>query len=269
MIRVGDSRNILPTLPARSVRTCVTSPPYWNLRDYGHPDQIGNEPTPDLYVANLVAVFRLVRRVLTDDGTVWLNLGTSYASKPFAPWGIKPKDDLSIPHRVYHALTADGWYARLDHVWSKPNPMPESVRDRCTRSHEYVFHLAKSARYYHDADAIREPNTEGTIKRLSSGPVQAFTEKAKNRACRQDSNDQPFTTASGRNKRSVWTITPKPFKGAHFAVMPEKLVEPCILAGSSEKGQCGAMVKRLRLRADLTDEQRAMVYARLGAKARV
>jgi DNA modification methylase len=213
----------LADIEAGSVQTCVTSPPYWGLRDYGHDGQLGLESTPDEYVARMVGVFREVRRVLADDGTLWLNLGDSYATGAGkvgdhpgggvqgASWrgattspnrlpieGFKPKDLVGIPWRVAFALQADGWWLRQDIIWHKPNPMPESIRDRCTKSHEYLFLLAKSERYFYDNEAIAE------------------------QALHSDT----------RNRRSVWTIATKPFKGAHFAVMPEALAEPCVLAGS-------------------------------------
>jgi len=207
----------------------VTSPPYWGLRDYGHEGQIGLEQTPDEYVAEMVAVFRDVRRVLADDGTLWLNIGDSYASyrdgkvtpdtargdslgtfvakgsaanrmaASFAGSGIKHKDLVGIPWRVAFALQADGWYLRQDIIWHKPNPKPESVKDRCTKAHEYVFLLTKSNRYHYDAEAISERSA----------------------------------TDETRNRRSVWAVPTKPFTAAHFAVMPEALAEPCVLAGSS------------------------------------
>ena len=229
-ILVGDVRERLAEIADGTVRCCVTSPPYWGLRDYGNDGQIGLEQTPDEYVAQMVAVFREVRRVLSDDGTLWLNLGDSYASfrdgkatpdttrgastgtlvgkgkasnrsaSNFAGTSIKHKDLVGIPWRVAFALQADGWYLRQDIIWHKPNPMPESVTDRCTKAHEYVFLLTKSPKYYYDYAAMQE---------------------------------QASTTDGSRNRRSVWSITTKPFRGAHFAVMPEALVEPCVLAGSS------------------------------------
>jgi DNA modification methylase len=189
MIHIGDCRTILRTLPERSVQCCVTSPPYFGLRDYGMAEQIGAEPTPDAFVAELVAVFREVRRVLADDGTLWLNLGDSYAAnrgsgargigakqatneganlgKLSVPAGFKEKDLMGIPWRVAFALQADGWYLRQEIIWHKPNPMPESVTDRCTKSHEHIFLLTKSARYYFDNEAIKEPLAESSIARLS------------------------------------------------------------------------------------------------------
>ncbi len=230
----GDSRVVLRTLPERSVQCCVTSPPYFGLRDYGHEGQIGLEGTPDAYIAEMVTLFREVWRVLKDDGTLWLNLGDSYArtggtdkkvsesalvgstrntlrqiqnrTTTAAQFGAKEKDLLGIPWRVALALQADGWYLRQDIIWHKPNPMPESVKDRCTKAHEYVFLLSKSGRYYFDADAISEPVAESTMKVVGS--------------------------AEKRNARSVWSITTQPFRGAHFATMPPELARRCIVAGS-------------------------------------
>lgn len=219
-IIVGDVRTELAKLPDKSVQTCITSPPYFGLRDYGVAGQIGLEQTPEDYVAELVAVFREVRRVLADDGTLWLNLGDSYAGKEL----------LGIPWRVAFALQADGWYLRQDIVWAKPNPMPESVTDRCTKSHEYLFLLSKSPRYYYDSAAIAEPTVRGsagsTFDRGKTAEHQKGRASTKTRAEKHT-----------RNKRDVWTIATKPFRGAHFAVMPEALVEPCVLAGSRGGGK--------------------------------
>lgn len=257
-VLVGDVRQRLAELPDCSVQTCITSPPYWGLRDYGHDGQIGLEQTPDEYVAELVEVFREVRRVLADDGTLWLNLGDSYASgevgrhdgynptraggsgtnKPFGTrqqvrlqTGLKPKDLVGIPWRVAFALQADGWWLRQDIIWAKPNPMPESVTDRCTKAHEYVFLLTKSAKYRYDALAIHEPaesagESRGGGKKYSSaaGGVAIIGDK--------HNLDKYGPTPETRNKRDVWTVASKPYGGAHFAVMPEALAEPCILAGS-------------------------------------
>lgn len=257
---IGDARDVLPTLPDQSVQMCVTSPPYFGLRDYGHADQIGLEPTVDDYVNELVAVFREVRRVLRNDGTIWLNLGDSYvaprgntAEKPgfdhkaaaghaalnYAGTrphcGLKTKDLIGIPWRVAFALQAGGWYLRQDIIWHKPNPMPESVRDRCTKSHEYIFLLSKSPRYYYDAEAISEPAAR-------PGDVQTFG-GTKGRGYQPAPDDPNFrngseqwgrtvTVAARRNRRSVWKISTKPYKGAHFAVFPPEIPELCILAGS-------------------------------------
>lgn len=252
---IGDNRETLATLDDGIAQTCVTSPPYWGLRDYGHESQIGLEQTPADYVAQLVAVFREVRRVLADDGTLWLNLGDSYAaggmSNPSgkstlgggkdrgasgyslsrsAPEGLKPKDLVGIPWRVAFALQSDGWFLRSDIIWHKPNPMPESVKDRPTSAHEHVFLMAKSERYFYDADAIREPDSGKAAgnreplgkqqRRLSAGVSSGGT------------GSDPWTPGHGRNARNVWTIGSKPYSGAHFATMPPALAKRCILAGS-------------------------------------
>lgn len=238
----GDCRGILPTLPTESVQCVVTSPPYFRLRDYGVEGQIGLESTPDEYVAALVGVFREVRRVLRDDGTVWLNLGTSYASKPFAPWGIKPLDDLMIPHRVAMALQMDGWICRSDIVWHKTNCMPEGIANRPTRSHEYIFLLSKSERYYYDAAAIAEPViTEYNRSSFTHGKTHDA------RAPLAAVGAVPRIEKPTRNKRSVWTVATQSYGGAHYAVFPEKLIEPCIFAGSSPHAceHCGAPWKRV------------------------
>ena len=264
-ILIGDCRNLLREMAEKSVHTCVTSPPYFGLRDYGMDDQIGLEQTPEAFVAEMVAVFREVKRVLRDDGTLWLNLGDSYASyrdgkatpdttrgdsegtlvpkgsaknrmaSTFAGSSIKHKDLIGIPWRVAFALQADGWYLRQDIIWHKPNPMPESVTDRCTKAHEYIFLLSKSPQYYFDNEAIKEPVANSSVSRLSQN----------NLSNQLGSNRVPFKTngtmkavgnTENRNKRSVWTITTKPFKGAHFATFPPDLIEPCILAGCPEGG---------------------------------
>ena len=242
------------------VQTCVTSPPYFGLRDYGHDGQIGLEPTPNAYVDSLVEVFREVRRVLRDDGTVWLNLGDSYAgngglgvqsgkefeyrfrgqekvcrSARVTPIGmIKARDLVGIPWRVAFALQADGWYLRQDIIWSKPNPMPESVKSRCTKAHEYLFLLSKSAKSYCNMDAIKEPAT-------GRAPGNKTHKSADAAAIRSANGDHGERTKLGltsigahetRNKRDVWEVASAPYKGAHFATFPPMLVEPCILAGS-------------------------------------
>jgi len=264
LILIGDARARLAELPAGSARTCVTSPPYFGLRDYGVDGQMGLEETPDAYVASMVELFREVWRVLADDGTLWLNLGDSYAGggggnynktgvsqaggqhitnvRNRSSWlesvGAKPKDLLGIPWRVAFALQADGWYLRSDIIWHKPNPMPESVTDRPTKSHEYLFLLTKSAKYYYDHEAIKEPGvmtSAGSTQRDTRethgvGGGNAGINAAKERM-KQELAENGYVM---RNKRDVWTINTKPFKGAHFAVMPEALVEPCVLAGSAE-----------------------------------
>lgn len=298
-IHQGDCLTVLPSLPAGSVNCCVTSPPYYGLRDYGVDGQIGLEPTPEAYVARLVEVFREVWRVLKDDGTLWLNLGDSYASgkgtcynpgggkdslgksrkdagahpldrgniSELKAQGLKPKDLIGIPWRVAFALQADGWYLRQDIIWSKPNPMPESVKDRCTKSHEYIFLLSKSRKYYFDQNAVKEPVAEATIERLSQanlfnqkgsdrvpgktngpmkavGPVAGWREPVaestigrgpvdfggkKGREYTPKKGDPNYRNGkeqwgrtfdyresckAGRNRRSVWTVSTKPFKGA-------------------------------------------------------
>jgi DNA modification methylase len=227
-ILVGDVRDSLRQLADGSVRCAVTSPPYWGLRDYGNDAQIGLEQTPELYAAEMVEVFREVRRVLADDGTLWLNLGDSYGSG---------KQLVGIPWRVAFALQADGWYLRQDIIWAKPNPMPESVTDRCTKAHEYLFLLTKNARYYYDNVAIKEPVSEASLKRAEYGwdSDRPSTKNASmgGTGIHVEKMGTRFVNPEGRNKRSVWTITTKPFREAHFAVMPEALVEPCVLAGSA------------------------------------
>lgn len=282
----GDCRELLRRLPDGCVQTCVTSPPYWGLRDYGHERQIGLEETPELFVAELVRVFREVRRVLRDDGTLWLNLGDCYASSgrggaqgangAFAnrqvagarlvrgskkaggfheparqggaigrawtppPPGCKNKDLVGQPWMVAFALRSDGWYLRSDIIWHKPNPMPESVTDRPTKAHEYIFLLSKSETYHYDADAIREPlrpktlTTFGTERKSKGndalGGVKAdnWARDVKERRAKLGPDGQPV----GANKRTVWTVGTQPYDGAHFATFPPRLIEPCILAGS-------------------------------------
>lgn len=281
-ILTGDCRDVLPTLPDKAFHTCVTSPPYFGLRDYGVGGQMGLEPTPDEFVAELVKVFREVWRVLRDDGTVWLNLGDSYAGSWGAQGrketpatmsrdqianhpkrashtgtirqaGLKPKDLIGIPWRVAFALQADGWYLRQDIIWHKPNPMPESVRDRCTKAHEYLFLLSKQPKYYFDHEAMKE-----------NGVCPAGTKGAKGsaaRAAQTGVNARPpeYKIYNGkRNRRSVWTITTKPFKEAHFATFPPDLIEPCILAGCPAQccGKCGAPYMRQTEKVDTGRKQK-------------
>lgn len=225
-VLVGDVRQRLAQLQDCSVQTCVTSPPYWGLRDYGHDGQIGLERTPDEYVAELVEVFREVRRVLADDGTLWLNLGDTYGPG---------KQLQGIPWRVAFALQSDGWWLRQDIIWAKPNPMPESVTDRCTKAHEYVFLLSKSARYFYDIEPIREPVSEHW-KHGGLPPVPLRGEHVLTAGSRVKAK-RVYDEPKGANRRSVWSIPTKPYAGAHFAVMPEALAEPCILAGSRPPGK--------------------------------
>ncbi len=264
----GDALAVLRRMPADSAQCVVTSPPYWGLRDYGVSGQLGLEATPEEYLARMVTVFAEVRRVLRPDGVCWVNMGDSYAAnfpgglgrrvsipgqrtgcaadidsieKPARsiPPGLRPKDVCGIPWRLALAMQADGWYLRADIIWHKPNPMPESVRDRPTKAHEYVFLLTKSARYFYDAEAVREDATYGgkvvTLgeKSLSRGQANGAGVKASGNGL-----TRTVTVAPGRNLRSVWTITPKPFPEAHFATFPPQLAERCIKAGTSERGAC-------------------------------
>ena len=213
----GDVIACLRSLPDACVQCVVTSPPYWGLRDYGVEGQIGLEPTPEEHVEKMIEVFREVKRVLRDDGVLWLNLGDSFADK----------DLVGIPWRVAFALQADGWYLRSDIIWSKPNPMPESVTDRPTKSHEYVFLFAKSKKYYYDAEAVREKHE--SLKDLGRSQTD-------------------YCNPAGRNRRTVWEIPTQPTPEAHFATFPEALVEPCIKAGTSARGacpECGAPWRRV------------------------
>ena len=288
-ILFGDCREKLAEFKAMGLiaQTCVTSPPYYGLRDYGHEGQIGLEETPEQFIANLVDVFRSVRDVLADDGTLWVNIGDSYNGsgkgamadgsvvaggkqatnkgttigtfKKTDVQGLKPKDLIGIPWMLAFALRADGWYLRQDIIWRKPNPMPESVTDRCTKSHEYIFLLSKSQKYYFDSEAIKEPSV--TQENRPSGIVRnriyeydskenelrskrdSFKREGSKRAdaipnqCvgthRPERNESEYET-DFRNKRSVWDVATKPYSGAHFAVYPEELIIPCVLAGSRE-----------------------------------
>jgi len=227
-ILVGDVSESLRALPAQSVRCVVTSPPYFGLRDYGHEGQIGLEDTPEAFVERLVGVFREVRRVMTDDGTLWLNIGDSYG---------KGKNLVGIPWRLAFALQADGWVLRQDIIWHKPNPMPESVKDRCTKAHEYLFLLTKSPRYYFNHEAIREPCSPDMQRRAARGHTRGSggrTDASRNDSeTLRGSHAKRIDVSKGRTKRGVWTIPTQPYKGAHFAVFPEALVEPCVLAGSA------------------------------------
>jgi DNA modification methylase len=287
----GDCRTTMRELAAQGVRVqcCVTSPPYFGLRDYGHPGQIGLEKTPAEYVAALVEVFEGVRELLADDGVLWLNLGDSYAND--TKWGgstsgkhmqavhgnsgigrnrhttgLPGKNLIGIPWRVAFALQTAGWYLRQDIIWHKPNPMPESVTDRCTKAHEYLFLLTKSERYYWDAEAMQEPATgqiagnvrptkgveEDPLKHRTRAGLHAFAERQRSKrdsfkrddskraevipgqtvgTHRADRDESEYDTGR-RNRRSVWTVATQPYSGAHFAVFPAALIEPCILAGS-------------------------------------
>lgn len=309
-IITGDCRDILRTLPAESVHCCVTSPPYFGLRDYGVDGQIGLEPTPDAFVAEMVAVFAEVRRVLRDDGTLWLNLGDSYTmgvgsarGKPYkrhAPqksglWkgtrsakrdlgnntgalkdcgDLKPKDLIGIPWRVAFALQADGWYLRSSIIWHKPNPMPESVRDRPTSAHENIFLLAKSERYFFDAEAVKEASEQpDRVRRDVIGGV-SHVERG------QHSEGGVFEGSTTRNIRNVWTVATQPFADAHFATFPPALIEPCIKAGCpvggtvldpfGGAGTTGLVADRLQRNAilcELNPEYAAMAERRLRADA--
>ena len=264
----GDALEVLRTLPDAFVHCCVTSPPYYGLRDYGVEGQIGLEETPDAYVAKLVEVFREVQRVLRPDGTLWLNLGDSYArgrtgradggrmqddpeswrdSMPREhvdrgiPQGLKDKDLVGIPWMAAFALRSDGWYLRSDIIWNKPNAMPEPVSDRPTHGHEYLFLLTRSTKYFYDADAIREPHADDWYARACTWRNGEAKRQQQDPLYHGYTNGAPFQNPPnplGRNKRTVWTINPKPYKGAHFAVFPETLPETCIKAGTSERGCC-------------------------------
>jgi DNA modification methylase len=249
-IILGDCIEGMRTLANESVHCVVTSPPYFGLRDYGVDGQIGLEESPEEYVAKMVEVFREVRRILRNDGTLWLNLGDSYAGNNSQASnngragygnprerivnrmgeGLKPKDLIGIPWRVAFALQSDGWYLRQDIIWHKPNPMPESVTDRCTKAHEYIFLLSKSERYYYDHEAINE-------QVVNMGNPRKFRDAKENsdKTMRHD-NERLYIPKETRNKRSVWTVATKPYAEAHFATYPTKLIEPCILAGSPVGG---------------------------------
>jgi len=265
----ADALDYLRTLPDESVNCIITSPPYYGLRDYGASGQIGLEDTPAAYVERLVAVFREIRRVLRPDGVCWLNLGDSYAgsgrglmgdgtpsdrgdakqgtnrgttvgvfNKP--DWGgLAPKNLIGIPWRVAFALQDDGWILRSDVIWHKPNTMPESVTDRPTKAHEYVFLLTKSERYFYDADAVREPNTPDMARRAALGHTRGKngkTDASRNDADTLRGEHAMEITASGRNRRSVWTVPTEPKPFAHFATFPQKLIEPMVLAGCPAGG---------------------------------
>lgn len=282
-VLIGDCRDGMRRMldSGSRVQTCVTSPPYWGLRDYGHSGQLGLESTPQQFVQNLVYVFRIVRELLKDDGVLWLNLGDSYNSGSSGGFGgstlqggkenqsmsnrhgrkkiigLKQKDLIGIPWRVAFALQDDGWYLRQDVIWAKPNPMPESVTDRCTRSHEYLFMLTKKAKYYYDAESIRSAPQEASFSRWNqdienqngseranggsktNGTMKAVGGKQRGHSRRHAGFNDRWDQMSvdeqrsmGANKRSVWTVATMPYSGAHFATFPEKLIEPCILSSS-------------------------------------
>lgn len=241
-ILTGDALEILRQLPDHCCSTCVTSPPYYGLRNYGENGQIGLEETPSEYIDKLVEVFKEVRRVLKDDGTLWLNIGDSFATKKIAG-EIKRKDLIGIPWLLAFTLRANGWYLRSDIIWQKPNAMPESAKDRPTRAHEYIFLLSKSPDYYYDAEAVKETavgygperpgRKRGNTRTFRGGNAYTHNQAADNSAKveRQSHGLVPNETGK-RNRRSVWTVATRPYKGAHFATFPEELVRPCILAGS-------------------------------------
>ena len=274
-IEFGDCRDIMRRWANEGVRvqTCATSPPYFVLRDYGHPGQIGLEHTPEEYIAAMVEVFRCVRDVLADDGTLWVNIGDSYAGAGYSNHkgtggtqredggkqrhlsgtGCKNKDLIGIPWMLAFALRADGWFLRQDIIWHKPNPMPESVTDRCTKAHEYMFLLSKSERYFWDAEAMQEPAKAAHIGEMDGGaqrlPNGSNANDGRNfRAGRSGNKQRKPATARDcpnegvagsvpwecftRNRRSVWTVATRPYRGAHFATFPPALIEPCILAGA-------------------------------------
>lgn len=345
-ILIGDCRDRLREIPDGSVHCCVTSPPYFGLRDYGHAGQIGLEPTPDEFVAAMVEVFREVRRVLRDDGTLWLNLGDSYAgswgaqSRGGPPSesstlkgnghtgggpklknlsavqieahpkrtqtgtirqpGLKAKDLIGIPWMVAFALRADGWYLRQDIIWAKPNPMPESVRDRCTKAHEYLFLLSKGPRYHYDAEAVMEARTSnedastfrggcyvaGETDNSTMGKRRVTGNRKRGVSARHEGYETNHLSldgvgrGEGRNKRSVWTVATQPFKEAHFAVYPPELIEPCILAGCPKggtvldpfggAGTTGLVADRLQRNAvliELNPKYAAIAERRIGGEA--
>jgi len=280
-VLIGDARDKLSVIPDKIANMCVTSPPYYQLRDYGAENQIGMENTPESFINNLVDVFRQVKRILKDDGTLWINIGDTYYGGNTQPGGgshngkhiksgtppkkqkvngLKPKDLIGIPWMLAFALRADGWYLRQDIIWSKPNPMPESVIDRCTKSHEYIFMLSKSPKYYYDSFAIRTPMKESSVSRLAqnidgqkgssrvpgktNGTMKAVGgDKQRGHGRRHagfngrwDALTKEQQCSLGANKRSVWNIATKPFKEAHFATFPQELIVDCIKAGCPEEG---------------------------------
>lgn len=271
MIYHGDCRTLLKSIETCSINCCITSPPYYGLRDYGVDGQIGLEETPEQYIEQLADVFDEIKRVLRDDGTLWLNIGDSYAgsgkgganypdnamkykqgtnagsltantTKPYKSEEIKPKDMIGIPWMLAFELRRRGWYLRQDIIWAKPNPMPESVTDRCTKSHEYMFLLSKSPHYYFNSEAIAEPVVGRTAKKLAQNVKnktryggKKYTEDPKSFYRTKSGNAYEYRPK--RNKRDVWTVSTKPYKLAHFATFPEDLIEPCVLAGCPPEGK--------------------------------
>ena len=268
IIEFGDCRQTMRCWKEQGIKaqTCVTSPPYYGLRDYGHEGQIGLEETPEEYIKAMVEVFRCVWDVLEDDGTLWLNIGDSYynyrpgkgqalvkqsvanndqdlpqtcARRGNKLDGLKEKDLIGIPWMMAFALRADGWYLRQDIIWHKPNPMPESVQDRCTKAHEYIFLLSKSQKYYYDVEAIKEASSdpEGSANRYKAPFFAGEKHESGGYSATGATHTKGMKEFDGnRNKRSVWTVTTKPYAGAHFAVFPSDLIEPCILAGAPVGG---------------------------------
>lgn len=263
----GDALEVLKILPDESVNCCVTSPPYFGLRDYGVAGQIGKEKTPEEYIARLVEVFREVRRVLRNDGTLWVNIGDSYSGsgkgasnyplskaeskqktnkgsclsplRKITPDNISPKNLIGIPWLLAFALRTDGWYLRQDIIWSKPNPMPESVTDRCTKAHEYIFLLSKSAKYYFDNETIKEPAMSTSLKHFTDGGKDKQRGHGRRHARFNGRYAERLATEgvpTTRNKRDVWTVATQPFIGSHFATFPPELIRPCIRAGCPAGG---------------------------------
>ena len=286
-ILCADALDGLRTLPDGCISMCVTSPPYYGLRDYGVANQIGTEPTPAAYIERLVAVFREVRRVLRDDGTLWVNIADSYAGSgkivssqlPHVRDCIKPKDMIGIPWLLAFALRADGWFLRSDIIWNKINCLPESVRDRPTKSYEHIFLLAKSSHYYYDAEAIKEPITESSrvrYQRRRSGKNK-YGEFSGDKGINGSDYTEKMRGKTTRNKRDIWSISTNSYRmGGHFAMFPEKLVEPCVLAGCPTggivldpffgSGTTGAVAKRLGRRyvgIDINPEYCRMAQGRI------
>ena len=263
----GDAAQVLQTIPRRSVQMCVTSPPYYGLRDYEKDGQIGREATPKEYISRLTEVFTEVRRVLRSDGTLWLNISDTYAGKGnqggyvdaknpkgrngqavalnYKVEGCKPKDMIGIPWMLAFSLRDSGWYLRNDIIWMKENPMPESVKDRCARCYEHIFLFSKSRKYFFDYRAISEPIAPGTASRLKRGvkgsnkygePIPGKVKQQTINLCREHGEITDDMINPLRNKRDVWIINTVPFKGGHYAAYPPKLVETCLLAGCPKDG---------------------------------